>query len=297
MRAPRFTGQPIVVDPNTGTTFMSTSDLTNIFNPGLRATVGMRLCGSRALEFDYFGLFQGTASAVAVKPDPFAFLIFPDNFFGNVFVDMDRVEANYSSGLQSFAVSFPCCCGCCEECDDECGCSEVYCRSFEWFGGFRYINLGERLDIAAQRIVGGGLEEGSYNIRTANNLYGGQLGARIRRTRGRFGYEATGAVGLFGNSAQQSQSVTDFPDFPIRPTVSSSRSGVAFVGDFNLSGLYRLSEIWNLKAGYTVLWIEGLALAPDQLDFDFAASPSGDQLHNGGGLLLHGVNIGLEARW
>ena len=36
-REPRFTRQPIVVDANTGTTFLSTSDLDFDFDPGLRA--------------------------------------------------------------------------------------------------------------------------------------------------------------------------------------------------------------------------------------------------------------------
>ena len=45
------------------------------------------------------------------------------------------------------------------------------------------------------------------------------------------------------------------------------------------------------------MWIEGLALAPDQLDFNFATSPGGNQLQNGGAMFLHGVNVGLEARW
>ncbi len=297
MRDPRLSRQPIVVDPNTSTTFLSTSNLNSNFNPGLRATVGVNLFEGRALEFEYFGLFEGNASAVAVKPDPGAFLTFPNNLAGNVFVDMERAQVNYSSSLQSFAVNLPCCCGCCDECGGACGCGEVRCRSFTWFAGFRYINLGERLNISAQRTVSGAVEEGTYNIRTANNLYGAQLGARLRRTRGRFGWEATGTAGIFGNDAQQTQTVTDFPNFPLRPTVSSSRGGVAFVGGANLSALYLLNNVWNLRAGYNVMWIEGLALAPDQMDFNFAASPSGNQLHNGGGLLLHGVNVGLEARW
>jgi hypothetical protein len=304
-REPRFTRQPIVVDPNTGTTFLSTSDHDFNFDPGLRATVGVRPCGGRALEFSYFGLFQGNASAVAVKPDPNAFLIFPDNLFGNVFVDMDRVRVNYSSWLHSFEVNLPCCCGCCDECRDECGCGEVRdecgrgqvrCRSFEWFAGFRYLNLGEELNISAQRIVSDEVEEGTYNIRTANHLYGAQLGARLRRWGCRFGWEATGKAGIFGYDAQQTQSVTDFPDFQLR-NVSSSRGGVAFVGEINLSALYRLTDVWKLRTGYNVLWIDGLALAPDQLDFNFAAAQSGTQLHHGGGMFLHGVNVGLEARW
>ena len=310
-REPRFIRQPIIVDPNSSTTFLSTSDLDFDFDPGLRATVGMRLCGGRALEFSYFALFEENASAVAVSPDPGAFLIFPDNLAGNVFVDIDRAEVDYSSRLHSFEVNLPCCCGCCDDCCHECGCGEVHdgcgcneygcgevrCRSLEWFAGFRYLNVGEELNISAQRIVAGGVEEGTYDIRTANRLYGGQLGARLRRTRGRFGWEATGKAGIFGNDAREEQAVTDFPNFPLRPTVSDSSGGVAFVGEANLSALYRLTDAWNLRAGYTVLWIDGLALAPDQLDFDFAASPSGNQLHNDGAMFLHGVNVGLEARW
>ena len=119
----------------------------------------------------------------------------------------------------------------------------------------------------------------------------------MRRTWGRFGWEATGKAGIFGNAAQETQSVTDFPNFALRPTVSSSGSEVAFVGELNLSALYRLTDVWNLKAGYNVMWIDGLALAPDQLDFNFATSPSGNQLQNGGAMFLHGVNVGLEARW
>ncbi len=310
-RNPRFMQQPIVVDATTSATLLSTSDLDFNFDPGLRATVGMRLCEGRALEFSYFGLFEGNASAIAEKPNPNAFLTFPDNLTGNVFVDMNRTQVKYSSWLNSFELNLPCCCGCCDQCAcaevrddcgsgevrDDCGRGPVRCRSFEWFAGFRYLNLGEELNISAQKVVDGRVEDGTYNVRTANHLYGGQLGARMRRWRDRLGWEASGKAGIFANDAQQKQLVTDFPNFPLRPTVSSSSGGVAFVGEINVSGLYRLTDVWNLRAGYNALWIEGLALAPDQLDFNFASATGGTRLNNGGGLFLHGVNLGLEARW
>jgi hypothetical protein len=204
--------------------------------------------------------------------------------------------------VQSFAVNLLCCCGCCEE---SCGKGEkggkgggeARCRSVTWFAGARYLNIAERLNISTQRIVGGGIEEGSYNMTTNNNLYGAQLGASLRRTSGRFGWDATGFGGIFGNDAQQTQAATTFPNFPLRPTVSSSQSRVAFVGGINVSALYALNNIWNVRAGYNALWIEGLALAPDQLDFDFAAAQGGSQIRNGGGTFLHGANVGVEARW
>ena len=300
-RDPRLNRQAIVVDPNTNTTFLSTSDLDFDGDAGVRATIGMRVCGGRTLEFTYFSLFEGNANAAASSADPAAFLIFPDNLFGNVFVNADRVGVNYSSSLNSFELNCPCCCGCsdqcCNECANQCGFGDVRYQSFEWFTGFRYINIGEDLNITAERDIAGGVEQGNYDIRTTNHLYGVQIGARERRTRGRFGWEATGKFGIFANDATQTQSVTDFPNFQLRPTVSSSGTQVAFIGDTNLSALYRLTEVWNLRAGYNLIWIEGLALAPDQLDFDFASATGGSQLHSGGGLFLHGVNVGIEARW
>jgi hypothetical protein len=304
-RESRLIDQPIVVDANTGITYLSTSDLNSGINPGGRATVGARICGGQALEFTYLGLCPNDSRDVAVSPDSGAFLIFPGNFFGNVFVGLDRLQADLSSRLNSLEANLPCCCGCCDEgcpdccgeCGDHCGCGEVRCRSYEWFAGFRYIRISEDLNLIAQRTVGGAVEEGNYDVHTSNNLYGLQLGGRTRRTRGRYGWEATGKVGIFGNDMRQRQSVTDFPDFPLRPSVSSGSGGVAFVGETNLTALYRLTQVWNLRAGYSVLWIEGLALAPDQLDFDFASASGGSQLHNGGAMFLHGVNVGIEARW
>jgi hypothetical protein len=297
-RDSHFNRQPIVVDAITGRSFLSTSDLDCDFDPGLRVNLGIRFCGGSALEFSYFSLFQNSTSATAVSPGGDAFLTFPDNLFGNVFVGLDRAQANYSSSLNSFELNFlPCSCGCCDQCCDACECGDVRYQTFEWFAGFRYIDVSDHLRILVERDVNGGIEEGDYDIRTENHLYGLQLGARLRRWRGRFGWESTSKVGVFGNDSNERQSVTDFPDFALRPTVSSSGSGVAVVGEANLTALYRLTNVWNLRAGYSVMWIEGLALAPDQLDFNFASSPSGDQLDRGGSVLLHGVNLGLEARW
>jgi hypothetical protein len=315
-RHPRFSNRAIVVDDTTGTTLLSTSDLDYNYDPGLQATFGMRICDGRALEFTYFGLFDGNANGSAASSGAGSSLILGDNLFGNVFVDMDLTRVNYSSWLNSFELNLPCCCGCCEqggcgECGEcgkcgecgECGegggsCGSGFgsCQSCEWFGGFRYINLGEDLNIYAERTVGGGVESGSYDLRTRNHLYGAQLGARMRRTQGRLGYEAGGKAGLYVNDAQQEQTVTDFPNFPLRNTSHSSNTA-AFVGEANLTGLYRLTRVWNLRAGYNVMWIEGLALAPDQLDFDFASAQGGNRLDNGSGMFLHGVNVGIEARW
>lgn len=312
-QAPQFDRQPIVVDNNSNNTLLSSSDVDSTFNPGLQATMGVRLANGRAVEFDYMGLYGGSESAFAAQSDPNAFLIFPNNLAGNVFVDMDRAELDYSTSFNSFALNALSGYGYDVKCGANCGdiacgkggcgkggCGsrgDVRCESLSWFAGFRYIDFSDRLNISAQRIVGGLVENGTYNTTTDNNLYGGQLGARWRRTSGRFGWDATGFGGIFYNDARQTQSVIDFPNFAIRPRVSNDEGDVAFAGGGNLSALYSLTNVWNLRIGYSILWIEDLALAPNQLDFNFAAAQSGNQLHNDGSLLLHGLTAGLEARW
>jgi hypothetical protein len=48
--------------------------------------------------------------------------------------------------------------------------------------------------------------------------------------------------------------------------------------------------------GYNLIWLSGVALAPNQ--FDFSSPPAGGtQLHGGSSVFLSGANLGLEARW
>jgi hypothetical protein len=126
---------------------------------------------------------------------------------------------------------------------------------------------------------------------------GAQLGARAHRYVGCFAWEATGKAGVYANFMEQKQApIVDFPDFVFRSARSDEETDAAFVGDLNLTGIYQLTEVWGLRAGYNVIWIEGVALAPDQLDFTNNPG-SGRDLSAGSGIFLHGINVGLEARW
>jgi hypothetical protein len=313
-QVPLQQNRPIVVDPNVGVTYLSSSNLDSGFDPGLRAMFGARLCNGLAIEVGYFGLYQEGYSLVQ-KPSDTSFLIFPGNLAGNVFVNMNRVQADYSSSISSVELNFAACCGCCartecaecggcgggqQACDD-CGpklaCGRTRCSSLEWFAGIRYFDIGDNLNLDVQRLENGGVENGNYSVHATNHLIGAQLGARLRHTFNRFGWELAGKAGAYANDAAQTQYVLDFPNFPLRPETSAQSTVTAFVGEINISGIYRLTDVWSAKAGYNVIWIEGVALAADQLDFNFATSPSGNQLYPHGGLLLHGVNLGLEARW
>jgi hypothetical protein len=112
-----------------------------------------------------------------------------------------------------------------------------------------------------------------------NYLLGGQLGLRWRRDNNLWFYEATGKAGVFGNVYQI--------------TGETTKGQTAFVGDLNFSAGLHLTDIWSVRAGYNLLWIDGVALAPQHL----FSLPVRTPFQPDDNIFLHGANIGLEATW
>jgi hypothetical protein len=83
---------------------------------------------------------------------------------------------------------------------------------------------------------------------------------------------------------------------PYRSQISTRDVGVGFIGDMNYSLVRRLNDNWSLRAGYNLIWISGVALAPNQFDFTNTTT-SGTTLANTGNVFLHGANLGFEAQW
>jgi hypothetical protein len=297
-RVTNTNGQPVFIltenpsNPNItpGPTVLSTNGIAaSDFNPGVRLMVGCQRCCDTAVEFEYWGLWDLNNSKRVTSDNLLRFpgdlgLASLDFFGGNV------GEAAYHTQLNNFEVNVYhdiCDCCCCP-------------TDWQWLVGFRYINLEDQLNIVG---IDPDTGHSVYHIATQNNLFGPQIGARIVRHCGcgPWGWDATGRIGIFGNAAEQTQFVTDFPATGGTPDILRGRrtdqaGEVAMVADLNISAIYKLNCTWALRAGYNVMWIEGIATAPDQLDFTDTVQ-SGSIVQTKGGEFFHGVNIGLEARW
>jgi hypothetical protein len=277
--------QPLVLDLNTDEELLDSGDLDFDWAGGVRAYYGHRVCGCLSLELGYLGVFDNSAADGVALEDS---LMLPDdlglqvnNFFG-----ADEVNVRYASDLHSFEANAVCCC-----CGCNCACVP---RSIEWLTGFRYLSFDETFGISSFDDA-----EGTtlYSVETDNHLYGGQVGSRYRACHGRWSWEATGKAGLFANHMEQSQDpIIDFPAFEFRDGQRGSDTDLAFVGDLNLTTIYQLNQVWAARLGYNLIWLEGVALAADQLDFTNTPG-SGSDLRDGGGVFLHGVSTGVEARW
>jgi hypothetical protein len=283
-----------------GNAVLTTGQVQFPTQPALRLFYGSVNDCDAGWEIGYLGAWNMFGSRTAggpddlQTPDPLALLV-PD-FNGRA-----TARATYASTLNSAEVNVF------SRTDDGGYCRgaaqpwrrcDGYCRgTFDWLAGFRWAGLDES---AGLTLTGGSSPlPGVYALRSSTNLFGAQLGGRGRVEWERWALEGWAKAALCGSAMTQSQDpIVDaaVPDPPIRPTQSAAEGGVGFIGDINATLVYRLTDTWGLRAGYNLIWLSGVALAPNQFDFG-AASTSGSGLNGGAGLFLHGASLGLEARW
>jgi Putative beta barrel porin-7 (BBP7) len=280
----RSNTQPVVIDNTFGTTILNTQSAELDTGIGPEARIAWRTGKNTAWILNYFSAFDFDGQAVASGAGNLA----APGSLGIAGIDWgfaDQMRTHYSSDLHSAEIDYqwcPCCC-CCN------------CRHLALFGGFRFIDLDERYDITAVS----GPDTSYYRTHTRNELYGGQVGGRYRHCckdccHGMF-WEATGKAGCYGNAAEQDQLITDSDNTAVLRESVSHRSTIAFEGDANISIGWQICCSWAARFGYNAMWLNQVALAPDQLDFNLASAGTG--IHTSGDVFLHGINCSLEGRW
>jgi hypothetical protein len=129
---------------------------------------------------------------------------------------------------------------------------------------------------------------------TTNNLYGVQIGAAGTLLEfDRLSVDGRVTIGLFENHAEQSAGVS------IQKIVypaTAMANGAAFVSEAGLQLKYRVMQGLSLKAGYEVLWLVGVALAPGQIGETYAAPSNVRALgvNHGSNVIFQGATFGLE---
>jgi hypothetical protein len=281
---------PLVVDGGSGATLISAGDPQFPVAAGVRAFYGQRNPCECGWEIGYFGVYGMSATSFTSATPP-AFLQMPDPIGSNLTADGETATVKYNSTINSaeanvFSTSHG---------------WRDYSESWltvDWLAGFRYVGVEEQASILVDCcVVDGSRTVVPYTVRTRNNMFGGQIGSRARWTWDRWAIEGWAKAGLLGNAEKQMQdTLVDYRGFVQRGPLSATGSDVGFIGDLNLSVIYRLTEVWGIRAGYNTIWISGLALAPNQFDFA-STSVAGTGLNSGDGIFLNGANLGLEARW
>ena len=173
-----------------------------------------------------------------------------------------------------------------------------------WLMGFRWVEWNDGLGLQSLTVPElSPAYTNSYLTRTSNDLYGLQIGAdSILYGPGRpFRIEGIGKAGIFYNDASQSSrfSTTNPTVDPDVLAVSTSTGRAAFVGELGVTGVYDLTERISLRAGYTIFWLGGLAMAPAQFNVNKLCpeNPIMGATDTGGSVVVQGISLGLEGRW
>jgi hypothetical protein len=98
------------------------------------------------------------------------------------------------------------------------------------------------------------------HTKSNNNLYGFQVGAdALLWQRDCFSIEGLCKVGVYGNHAEQ-QTTTLVGPFAELGTDNVTGSHTGFIGELGLQARYQATQRLAFRAGYELLWLDGLAI-------------------------------------
>jgi hypothetical protein len=296
-----------------GNTILSTGDFAFEDELGFRFTGATQITAGLIAEFTYFGLFNfADQKSVSDQTVPGDFFSVYSNFGTNPFNGFDETdrsgyqEITFSSTVDNFELNFrrrwaaPNC---------------LFQGS--WLAGVRYVYLLEDFGyhsdggftpavppITPAQVLGRQATE----ISTRNSLTGFQVGADIWSTvipGISVGGELKG--GVYGNNAHQRTQLFATTTAPFaQTTIIEERdiNDVAFVGEARFEAIYRTGPNWTIRAGYSVFFVDGIALASENLNPGAPPSlqavgltPRPPFRNDNGNLLFHGGHFGVEWIW
>jgi hypothetical protein len=167
----------------------------------------------------------------------------------------------------------------------------------EWLtvlAGFRMLELNERYN--AEGIGQNSPVLDTLDINTFNHLYGFQIGADAEAYNmgGPLLINVLCKAGIYGNFASQNSRRIDtgFSD----ESVSAERHQATFMGEAGVVATYALTKRLALRASAQAIWLEGVALAPEQIGAnDFFGQTAYADTH--GGVFYYGGGAGVEYRF
>jgi hypothetical protein len=164
--------------------------------------------------------------------------------------------------------------------------------SRDYLIGLRFMEMRDILDWRAEDIQAIG-NDGSYLIRTDNDMFGFQMGAGLSYDTARWslGYHIKGGVFLNNATGRSTLDFTadDFTDSDL----GFSADELSFIGEAKLIARWHLLPDFSLRASYEMMYLTSQAVAPNQATFitDYSyLNATQDPFY-------HGASFGFEGYW
>lgn len=251
------------------------AELVNVrdFDPGWAAGPQLELSRHFASGWDiavrYFGVDGYSVSRDVADPGNLRVPLVssdPDDYF-------DTAQAQYKSQLYNAELNV----------------KREFGERLRVLGGFRMLQLNEQISAGAYSPT----LEGSFDFETRNYLYGFQVGAESALCKlGPVQFDGFLKAGAYGNQIRANLRAEGTHLSPMDESVAASR--VSLVGELGLTAKYRIGEHCSLRGGYELMWLEGVALAPNSVA---AMNQASDFALYNGSAFYHGATAGLEFTW
>jgi len=265
-----------------------TDDLEFDHEWGYRITLGHRANECTAYEFSFLNLTSWNGQGQVFTPDPGNPQL--DPYWGSqVDVPTDSFDdsfahyASYDSNLRDVEIN---------------GRHFIDCNT-SWLVGFRYINLNEDFNFLSLDNASGS-RIAAYNIDTSNDLFGIQVGYAKQWCCGcRFSFGAYGKAGVFYNNVDSNSHIVNVTSSGLDRDERRHTSEETFstIVDLGLMGTYCVTDHCRLRAGYMVVFLNNLALAPEQLDDAPNQYTLTGNVSDNGSLIYQGPTAGLDICW
>ncbi|MGW8256745.1 MAG: BBP7 family outer membrane beta-barrel protein, partial [Thermoguttaceae bacterium] len=170
--------------------------------------------------------------------------------------------------------------------------------------GFRWIEFNDRLSSNTLFVRDPVSVPAMIYFNANNDMYGFQLaGEVLLYSHNRLRIEAVGKAGIYGLAANEA-SALDQSVVEVHARAFDSAGAASFAGELDFLGTFELNRHWSIICGCQLLWLEGIALASDQIDNTGSLNyPLSDPiiasttLDSGGGIFAHGATVAMEFRW
>jgi hypothetical protein len=283
-----------------GPTVLDADDLEFEYEPGIRGVVGVPLSECLTLEASYFGLHEYDDTQSAVDPAGNLFSVYSNFGTGTGFIVNGRNIFDFTEGSNIQSITY----------SSELHNAELnlmhrfpmrHCKQELWlFAGARYIKVDEEFQFTTEAQTNDPalrIRSSLSTVDTDNDLVGFQLGGVVNHfITGRVRVSADARSGLMVNfNEQRSEVSTNL--FSLGGDQIRDET-LALVADAGVSLTWDITCWLSLTGGYRVMYLDGIALAPN--NFNPVLPGSGLRtpfLDNDGSILFHGATAGLEVRW
>lgn len=290
-----FTSQGVV-----GEIVLNADDLDLEYKAGIRVVGGVPLTHCTMIEASYFGIHQFHAAESVVDPGDFLFSVYSGFGTAQPFFINNRNVFDFFDGSRRQTIDW----------DSKLHSAEANllyripvrsCKQEAWLlAGLRYVKVQETLKYFTES----GPVDPVLNIRTSrtevqtdNDLIGVQLGGMLHHhITKKLRVSLDGKAGMAVNLNEQKTFITTnlfglgIEELDNDALALTSDAGVGLAFDVNC---------WfSITAGYRMMYLDGLALALDNLNPVLPGTGLRQAgLDDNGSVLYHGGHLGAEVRW